>query len=111
MLRDHFESLLFNYSANIEIPVAPTHEYNLTNFSTVSVSTVGLMLRSLGGAKAGGPDRIRLGELKMVARTIAPSHLVNTLLTSGSIPEEFKTAHVLLLLEPGKTDSSTLKDY
>ena len=72
------------------------------------------MLQSLDGAKACGPDGIRPGELNMVARTTEPSitHLVNTSLTSGSIPEEFKTAHVLPLLKPvKKTDSSTLENY
>ena len=105
MLRDHFESLLFNCPANGEIPVGPTHGYNLTNFSTVYVITVELVLISPDGAKASGPDGIRPGELKMVARTIAPSitHLVKTSLTSGSIPEEFKTAHVLPLLKPEQT--------
>ena len=112
-LSQHFAVLAATNSLPATIPHGPTSADGFIQFHPVCASDVEHILLHLDGSKAGGPDGIRPCELRLAAAAVASSltALINTSLTSGSLPNEFKTANVTPLLKPGKTDTRLPANY
>ena len=108
----HFRSLLFQPDQTNVLPSGPDKSSSFCEFSPVS-SQVEELIMDLGNDKAAGPDGILPSELKMVANKISYplSILFNKSLSYGSIPEDFKIGHLILLFKYGKKDSAKAVNY
>lgn len=114
-LADHFKSLLqcTPKAPRVDIPCGPDTLTAMTQFRLVTVSEVQKILRLLNSSKAGGPDHIRPIELKIAASSVAPSvtELINESLATGQLPDDFKTADLIPIFKPGKSDTTIPANY
>jgi len=95
------------------IPYGPVGEESFTEFSAVSETQVTNILNSLDTSKAAGSDGIPPRLLRGCSEILAPSltHLLNTSLLTGELPEGFKVAHIVPLLKSTKLDATQPSNY
>ena len=95
-----------------KVPFLPDR-LTFTEFKPVHKSEVKPLLKDLIPNKAPGPDDISPLELKVASGKIAATvaALFNELLSSGTLPEQFKMAKLHPLLKTGKTDTSLPANY
>ena len=93
----------------LHIPRGPASACSLSIFQPVSVSDVAKCLQTVSPHKASGSDNIPVILLLQCSDILAPpfTTLVNTSLTSGTVPACFKTSHISPLFKSGDATSST----
>ena len=81
----------------------------MIEFEEVTEGEVLQLLSTLDATKATGSDQIPTSLLKASAKEICPSltQLVNTILISGELPEQFKYAHITPELKKGNPDTAS----
>ena len=104
MFNQYFASVYSREESN-EDATSGADEPILTDL-TISEVEVSHMLKSLDTAKATGPDGIPAKLLKETADVIAPSlcTLFNKSISSGSLPDEWKTANIVPIHKKGDNE-------
>ena len=87
-------------------PSAFTHQYPPFKFEAVSVAFVRAQLRGLKAGKAVGLDNIPARLLKDAADIVTRplTIIINALLQSGRVPDDWKAARVIPLFKKGKAE-------
>ena len=93
----------------LDLPHGPYPAGAMVEFEEVTEEEVLQLLSTLDATKATGSDQIPTSLLKASAKEICPSltQLVNTILISGELPEQFKYAHITPVLKKGNPNTAS----
>ena len=91
----------FIWSLPNKIPIKTTHRFR---FRYVSVLEVTRILKSVNSKKSAGPDQIPARLAKDCAVELGPpiAHLINIILETSIIPNDFKTGRVSTIYKSGE---------